>query len=220
MYRSATWRAVLTLLFVQAACAAEQLAPVAPAGVEDGRGRFREIFCAVLATGSMQGTPEKACDHALERYADEPRGSGRPAALAAMQGGRTVLFVPGLFSDCLAGDSRFAQTMLDRGKALGYRVRIIPVSGISSSARNAAQIRDALGQLPVTQPSRRAIIVGHSKGVVDTLEALVTYPEARAKVAAVISLAGAIGGSPLAELGSKGVAGRGVRAAGARLSPG
>jgi hypothetical protein len=41
-------------------------------------------------------------------------------------------------------------------------------------------------------------LVGYSKGVADILEAVVAYPEIRSRVAAVVSAAGAVGGSPLA----------------------
>jgi hypothetical protein len=45
---------------------------------------------------------------------------------------------------------------------------------------------------------RRLVLVGYSKGVPDILEAIVRYPEIRGYVAAVVSAAGAVGGSPLA----------------------
>jgi pimeloyl-ACP methyl ester carboxylesterase len=44
----------------------------------------------------------------------------------------------------------------------------------------------------------RLVLVGYSKGAPDILEAVVTYPELRSRVAAVVSAAGAVGGSPLA----------------------
>ena len=44
----------------------------------------------------------------------------------------------------------------------------------------------------------RLVLVGYSKGAPDILEAVVAYPEIRARVAAVVSAAGAIGGSALA----------------------
>ncbi len=44
------------------------------------------------------------------------------------------------------------------------------------------------------------MVIAHSKGAVDTLEALVTYPELQHKITALVSLAGAVGGSPLADL--------------------
>jgi len=48
-------------------------------------------------------------------------------------------------------------------------------------------------------PGQRLLVVAHSKGAVDTLEALVAYPELGPRVAALVSIAGAINGSPLIE---------------------
>jgi hypothetical protein len=52
--------------------------------------------------------------------------------------------------------------------------------------------------MPAEPGPPRLVLLGYSKGAPDILEALVTYPEIRSRVAAVVSLAGAIGGSPLA----------------------
>jgi hypothetical protein len=40
--------------------------------------------------------------------------------------------------------------------------------------------------------------MGYSKGAPDILEAIVAYPEIRSRIAAVVSVAGSVGGSPLA----------------------
>jgi hypothetical protein len=42
------------------------------------------------------------------------------------------------------------------------------------------------------------VLIGYSKGAPDLLEAVVTYPEIRPYIGAVVSVAGAVGGSPLA----------------------
>ena len=44
----------------------------------------------------------------------------------------------------------------------------------------------------------RLVLIGYSKGAPDILEAVVAYPEIRRHIAAVVSAAGAIGGSALA----------------------
>jgi hypothetical protein len=44
----------------------------------------------------------------------------------------------------------------------------------------------------------RLVLIGYSKGAADILEAVVSYPEIRSRIAAVVSAAGAVGGSPLA----------------------
>ena len=46
--------------------------------------------------------------------------------------------------------------------------------------------------------ARRIVLVGYSKGAPDAIEAIVNHPEIRSRVAAVVSVAGAIGGSALA----------------------
>jgi len=42
------------------------------------------------------------------------------------------------------------------------------------------------------------VLVGYSKGTPDILEAVATYPELQQRVAAVVSIAGAVGGTPQA----------------------
>lgn len=167
--------------------------------VADGRGRFREIFCTVLRARSNGGAKGSSCEQSLVRLPDEQPGSARPVDLQPSRSAITVIFVPGLWSDCLdqLKDAR-AQTK-DYLARFGYHFETARVSGISGSGTNARRIRDALAAMPGLGTTRRAVIVGHSKGVVDALEALVLYPELRPKVAAVISLAGAVGGSLLAD---------------------
>ncbi|MGF6479580.1 hypothetical protein [Paraburkholderia sp. JPY419] len=46
------------------------------------------------------------------------------------------------------------------------------------------------------------MLIGYSKGAPDVLEALVANPEVRSRLAAVVSTAGAVGGSPLADAAS------------------
>ncbi len=53
--------------------------------------------------------------------------------------------------------------------------------------------------LSAEEKTRPLILMGHSKGTVDILQAVVTYPEVRDRVVAVVSVAGAVGGSPLAD---------------------
>jgi pimeloyl-ACP methyl ester carboxylesterase len=75
---------------------------------------------------------------------------------------------------------------------------MIKVDALSSTTKNARQIREALMAMPVEAGAPRLVLIGYSKGAPDILEALVTYPEIRGRIAAVVSAAGAIGGSPLA----------------------
>ena len=72
------------------------------------------------------------------------------------------------------------------------------VSGRSSSDHNARQIRDALKNMPV-QDGEKLVLIGYSKGTADILQALVTYPEIQNNIHAFVSIAGVVGGSPIAD---------------------
>jgi pimeloyl-ACP methyl ester carboxylesterase len=69
---------------------------------------------------------------------------------------------------------------------------------LSGTTKNARQIRDAIMAMDLVPGAPRIVLIGYSKGAPDALEALVNHPEIRSRVAAVVSVAGAVGGSPLA----------------------
>jgi len=80
----------------------------------------------------------------------------------------------------------------------GYTFDLLEVDALSGTSSNAAMIRDAVMAQPAPVGDRRLVLMGYSKGTPDILEALVKYPQLTSRVGAVISLAGAVGGSPLA----------------------
>jgi hypothetical protein len=109
-----------------------------------------------------------------------------------------IVIVPGLVADCfksLFSPFAFAREHL---KQHGFNCSVIWVSGRSSSAHNAAQINSAVtsGDYPINE---RLVLIGYSKGVVDILEALIRYPQVRLRTIAVVSLAGTVRGTPLAD---------------------
>ena len=53
------------------------LVPIAGAGIDDQRGRFREIFCEVLESRGEEWPDYRPCEEALTRVADEPPGTGQ-----------------------------------------------------------------------------------------------------------------------------------------------
>jgi pimeloyl-ACP methyl ester carboxylesterase len=79
----------------------------------------------------------------------------------------------------------------------GLKIDKMVVSGRSSSDANAAYIAEAINNLDLGE-DEKLVLVGHSKGAVDILHCLVNFPQAVRHVAAVVSVAGAINGSPLA----------------------
>lgn len=72
------------------------------------------------------------------------------------------------------------------------------MDGLSGTDTNARLIRDAIIEHAGEIQPASLVMIGYSKGAADALTAIVTYPEIRPFIAAKVSVAGAVGGSPLA----------------------
>lgn len=184
--------------FEAAAIPPSILLPWDKAGITDGRGRFREIFGEIQKERGAQLPDDRASqgDSALWRLAGEPPATGRPVRLGKSTAGLAVVMVPGLLAECVADKSLVFQDGVANLRAQGYQTGYIQTRGRQSSDRNADIIHDAV----MSMPENRLILVTHSKGTVDTLEALVKYPELTDRVLAVISVSGAVNGSPIADV--------------------
>ena len=177
--------------------------PVSSAGIADERGRFREIFCAVLETRGDQLPDYQPCDSALTRVGSEPAGSGAPVELGAGSRPLTIGFVPGVGWNCVEAWLEPATTGVDNLRRFGYEGEMIEVDALSSGAVNARQIRDFVLDFAARESGRELLLMGYSKGAPDVLRALAEYPEIVPHVTAVISMAGSIGGSALAHTASQ-----------------
>lgn len=174
------------------------LVPAAQAGVQDKRARFREIYCAVLQARAGEVPDHRPCDDALTRLGSEPVASAKPVPLGPSSRHLVAAVVPGIGYDCVAKWLQPSGTVAQHVRRFGYDLVAIKVDALSSSKNNARQIRDAVMAMDLVPGARRLMLVGYSKGTPDILEALVNHPEIRPRVAAVVSVAGAVGGSPLA----------------------
>jgi pimeloyl-ACP methyl ester carboxylesterase len=162
--------------------------------IVDGRGRFRQIFCALLE--QKPDRLRRPCEALLHRLVDEPALSAN-APLPLHTPGLRVVFVRGLFGACrgeLVGT--FAASIAPLN-ALGYVASAIPGSGEADAHDNI----EGLARLLAGEAGeRQLVLVGHSQGAFDILDYLSDHPEQARTVAAVVSVAGAINGSPLADL--------------------
>lgn len=176
---------------------AQTMRVVGTADPLDGRRRFREIFCILLARENGFETGPLGCEKQLHRLVDEEPVADPPAWPPAHDTRYRVLIVPGLFGECLADIATPFVVASARLRRLGYRVDPLIVSGRSSADHNADQIAESIGSMDL-DPDDRLLLIGHSKGAVDILHFLVNHPDLADRVDAVVSVAGAINGSPIA----------------------
>lgn len=166
----------------------------------DGRGRFREIFCRQASRGVAPLPTD--CDELLWRLSDEPVQSAAFAGPEpALPAEYRIFVVTGALGDCRYEDLVPFGQEIARLADDGFRIDVITVGGRSSAAHNAVQIADALRDAGV-RDGERVILLGYSKGAVDILQFLVDEPALAGSVAAVVSIAGPIYGSPLADKGA------------------
>jgi pimeloyl-ACP methyl ester carboxylesterase len=171
------------------------LQPGAPAGITDERPRFRQYFCSELEAAAAAGEGVEVCNSWLHRLADEndtaqPEDRDRTSL--------QMLFVTGAFSECFDESARPFASAIGARAGSEDTFGTIVVGGRSGTVHNAGQIAGFLAAWPVDR-ERPLVLVGYSKGTSDILQFLVDYPELAARVSAVVSIAGAIGGSPIAD---------------------
>ena len=103
-----------------------------------------------------------------------------------------------MLTACFGDATAFREGRKHLHDAYGLTVDLIPTpnhSSVENGRAVARFLRDAYAK-----DGRKFILLGYSKGAPDILEGLAKDPGAARAVAALITVAGAIGGSPLADL--------------------
>ena len=198
------------LSLVSAACTSKSLVPfttdVPPlvmlpaekAGVTDKRGRFREITCAVLEDHGEELPHYRDCEEALTRVGEELGATGEPVHLGPSEKNLIAAMVPGIGWECFETWLNYENEFAEHVSDFGYGSHIFSVDGMSGTKTNAKQIRDAVLDHADELQAGQLVLIGYSKGAPDLLEAVVAYPEIHPYIGAGVSVAGAVGGSPLA----------------------
>ena len=196
-------RTIATYILVSLLCGCATQPPVefavpVPADVVDARGRFTEIYCTVLEERGTTLPDYRPCATALSKVAGAPPRDGRPVELGFSPRGLVAAVVPGIGYACFAQWLEAPGTVRAHVRQFGFDMLIIDVDALSGTTTNARQIRDAVIAQPIDPGPPRLVLIGYSKGIADILEAVVSYPEIRERIAAIVSVAGSVGGSALA----------------------
>jgi hypothetical protein len=158
--------------------------------VNDQSSSFGNMFCSVLTQRNPDAGEWGQC---TDWWDDGGRGDLK---LAALPTNYRVLIVPGFFSSCFPDSPAYMEGQ-DALKPAGVQIDLLEASN-NSSEENAEVIADFIRNAAKSE-TKPFLLIGYSKGTPDIQVALAKYPEIRKHVAAFVSVAGASGGSPVAE---------------------
>ncbi len=157
----------------------------------NSRAAFADLFCSVLKQNNPDGGEWGGCS----QYID---GEGREdLSLGKITTDYRVLIVPGIFSSCASDAPAFMEGQKVLKEKYGLDVDLLNIPN-DSSEDNARKIADYLREHMATD-KRKYLALGYSKGAPDLQTALAKEDGVKSAVAAFITVAGASGGSPIAD---------------------
>jgi hypothetical protein len=152
---------------------------------------FGDYFCSVLEQNNPDGEQLGACDAWIQTPGKKDRKLGE------LSKQYRVLIVPGIMNTCVSDRPAFEKGRQVLEEKYGLSVELLSVPN-NSSESNANLIARHISEKSADD-QRKFIVVGYSKGTPDLQTALATDPALKNRVAAFISVAGASGGSPIAD---------------------
>ncbi len=159
--------------------------------INDQSETFSDLFCTVLREKNPDGGEWGDCS----RYIQVP--GKKQVALDPIPNKYRLLIVPGLLNTCFPDTPPFKEGQAYLRQKLGLTVEELPLPN-NSSEDNAREIAGYLRD-HMKGDSRKYIVLGYSKGTPDLQVALATQPGVSDAVAAFLAVAGASGGSPVAD---------------------
>lgn len=157
---------------------------------QDATEVFSNTFCSVL----VQNNPDAGQWGGCQDWIDKPGKSDLKLAPPTKE--YRVLVVPGFMSSCFAESPAFDEGIQSLRKQYGITAEVLQVGNDAAEVNAKAIARHLENSWRTDQ--RKWILVGYSKGTPDIQEALAREKIAD-KVAAFVSVAGASGGSPIAD---------------------
>ena len=177
----------LALLCLLASFARAEELPFGLATPNDLRGMYRAALCE-----RADMTPE-LCARTLRTYAGETPASPPPPADPSRY---RLVFIPGFLAECFPSIHSF-EDVIASATARGYAAELFAGGGRDGVRENAQALWDRVNDIP--EDGRRIVLIGHSKGAAEVLQLLVDQEKLQSRVAAVLSVAGALQGSSVAD---------------------
>jgi hypothetical protein len=159
---------------------------------QDVSQKFADLFCSVL----KQHNPDTGQWGGCGEYLANP--GKEDVTLAPIPAKYRVLIVPGILSSCASNAPAFNEGQKYLREKYGMTVDLLGVPN-NSCEENARMIAGYLREQQKTD-ARKFIVLGYSKGAPDLQVALAEEDGAAKAVAAFITVAGASGGSPIADV--------------------
>jgi hypothetical protein len=154
--------------------------------------QFGDVFCSVLAQVNPDTGEWGKCGDWLQ-------GGGKTdLKLELPSRDYRLLVIPGIMSSCVSDTPAWEEGRKHLVEKYGITAEIVPVPN-DSAEDNGKLIAQYLKEKMAGEDKRKYIVVGYSKGTPDMQEALARHEDARNAVAAFASVAGASGGSPIAD---------------------
>jgi len=151
--------------------------------------RYARTFCSVLAEPALASQGWERCDSYVQMAAQQPDAAPPPAIPTQW----TLLLIGGFGAECFVPTiEAFSDAAEHLDRVHQVKSHRVPVTAFGSSEENAALILKFIKTLP---PTGKYIVVAHSKGAADVMVALATYPTELTQIKAIITVAGAVGGS-------------------------
>jgi len=158
---------------------------------QDNSPKFADLFCSVLKQHNPDTGDWGACANYLETSGKDD------LALPPLPTKYRVLIVPGILSSCASNAPAFDEGQKYLREKYGMSVDLLGVPN-NSCEENAHMIASYLRDQRKSD-ARKFIVLGYSKGAPDLQVALAEEDGMSAAVAAFITVAGASGGSPIAD---------------------
>jgi hypothetical protein len=166
--------------------------------ISDERARFRDIFCQLMEGDSAARKKHLNCEDYLWRLSDEQKSGGHQRSIPEHDAHLRIVIITSAFAECFTETAITYEKPAARLRESGYEIDILVVGGRSSSKHNAAMIAEKVASMKL-EPSDQLVLMGYSKGSTDILHFLVKYPKLAERVTAVLSVAGVINGTPIAD---------------------